>query len=416
MSTLFESSQVDRRLTALCLIIAAIAVGQGVQVANGNLHPESIRWLTIGCVFTFLGVVAPTHRFIEQHAEPLIVTLAGLGIAYQFTQLVTAMPGMYLRLAGLPTLVPFYSGLVVSAVLIGSGLSKKPWLGTLQLPLLLLAFIFLGRWLIQTSPAPFIDVFVFQRDGANALLTGHNPYALRYPDIYGNSPFYGEGLSVNGVLQFGYPYFPLSLLLALPGHVLFGDYRYSQLAAMVISAGLIATARPGRLGFAAAALMLFTPRAFFVLEQGWTEPYVVMGALAGGVHRVPFLQAVTLGAGRLHRHQAIPGIRDTGRVVVVAPATPAARSAAEIRRSRSCHRRALHGAIFSVGPQRLLARRGGAAGLPTVSHRSDELPRVVGTEERRSSADITGVHRRQHRCDVGPVAHAAHAGWVLQPP
>ena len=32
---------------------------------------------------------------------------------------------------------------------------------------------------------------------------------------YGESRFYGEGLSVDGQLQFGFPYFPLSLLAAV---------------------------------------------------------------------------------------------------------------------------------------------------------------------------------------------------------
>ncbi|HET9450142.1 MAG TPA: hypothetical protein VFO83_04645, partial [Aggregicoccus sp.] len=43
---------------------------------------------------------------------------------------------------------------------------------------------------------------------------------------------------------------------------------------------LMAYARPGRLGAAVAALYLFTPRGLFVLEQGWTEPLVVLGLAA----------------------------------------------------------------------------------------------------------------------------------------
>jgi hypothetical protein len=98
---------------------------------------------------------------------------------------------------------------------------------------------------------------------------------MTYPDIYGNSPVYGEGLSVNGRLTFGFPYPPLSLFLAIPGH-LFGDHRYSQLAAITASGALMAYARPGPLGPVAAALFLFTPRGLFVLEQGWTEPFLVL--------------------------------------------------------------------------------------------------------------------------------------------
>lgn len=270
-----EAPKGERWLTVLGCAIGAFALGQAVQVANGNLHPASIRWLTVACLATLVGVVLPTHPLLEKHAERLTVAVLGAGVAYQFTQLFTVPPGIYLR-AGNVTPADYPVFLAVAAVLVGAGLAQKPWLGRLQFPLLLLVFLLLGRWLIKASPAPFIDVFVFQRDGVGALLQGNNPYALRYPDIYGNSPFYGEGLSVNGVLQFGYPYFPLSLLLALPGQVLFGDYRYSQLAAMALSAAFIAWARPGRVGLAAAALLLFTPRVFFVLEQGWTDPFVLL--------------------------------------------------------------------------------------------------------------------------------------------
>jgi hypothetical protein len=277
---LLQPPKRDRWSTALFCAIAAFAVGQAVQVANGNLHPESIKWLTIACVATFAAVVLPTFGLIEWAGERAVVLVLGAGVAYQFTQLLTHPPGIYLRIGGAVTGNDFVIGLVISALLVGACLSSRPWLGRLAFVLLLVAFVWLGRWLIKASPSPFIDVFVFQRDGVAALLQGNNPYALRYPDIYGNSPFYGEGLSINGQLQFGYPYFPLSLLLALPGQVLFGDYRYSQLAAMVLSAGFIAYARPGRVGAAAGALLLFTPRVFFVLEQGWTDPFVLLGISA----------------------------------------------------------------------------------------------------------------------------------------
>ena len=38
----------------------------------------------------------------------------------------------------------------------------------------------------------------------------------------------------------------------------------------------MAYARPGPLGSVAAALFLFTPRGLFVLEQSWTEPFLVL--------------------------------------------------------------------------------------------------------------------------------------------
>ena len=71
---------------------------------------------------------------------------------------------------------------------------------------------------------------MFQRSSIAALQRGANPYELTFPNIYDNASFYGPGLSVDGQLQFGFPYLPLSLLLAVPGQVLTGDHRYSQLA------------------------------------------------------------------------------------------------------------------------------------------------------------------------------------------
>jgi hypothetical protein len=117
---------------------------------------------------------------------------------------------------------------------------------------------------------------VFQRDAVAALRHGANPYSLTYPNIYKDASFYGPGLSVNGRLQFGFPYFPLSLLLAMPGQVLAGDHRYSQLVAMELAAILMAFSWKKGFGATAAALFLTTPRVFFVLEQAWTEPFVVL--------------------------------------------------------------------------------------------------------------------------------------------
>lgn len=265
-------------LSASAFLFATYALGQAVQVSNGNLHPASIRWLAVTVVLALVGVFAakkPVKLFtVWGEGVAFVVALAAIGL--QLGDLLTRLPGIYMRLAGPQALVPFYIGLALATAVGASGLAKKPVLGRWTVVVLALVFLFLGRWMLQASPSPIIDVFVFQRDGAAALLHGQNPYALRYPDIYGNSPFYGEGLSVGGVLQFGYPYPPLSLLMVVPAHALAGDYRWAQLLAMAVSAVFIAWTKPGRWGNAAAALFLFTPRSLFVLEQGWTEPLVVL--------------------------------------------------------------------------------------------------------------------------------------------
>lgn len=323
----------DSRWMTLFFGLTAYAIGEGVQASNGNLSPASIIWLTVALVSALLGSTLrrePTGvvpAIVERVAlgltgvtvawylargaltdgaaiglalvvtacivgvtlkrrpgqvtlERLTLSLVGLALAWQFWLLANAMPGIYLQLAGLQTLTPFYGSLAVAALVCGLAFSDEKPLATVTPVLMVGAFVMLGVWMIRTSPAPHIDVFVFQRDAAIELLAGRNPYAMQYPDIYGNSPFYGEGLSVNGRLQFGFPYFPLSLLLALPGHVALGDYRYAQVAASAIAMLLLMYTRPGPLPRVLAAVYLFTPRAFFVVEQGWTDPFVVFGLAA----------------------------------------------------------------------------------------------------------------------------------------
>src|SRR5204863_9996599 len=79
---------------------------------------------------------------------------------------------------------------------------------------------------------------------------------------------------------FGFPYLPLSLLVAMPGQLLAGDTRYAQLVAMELAAVLMVLARRERYGLLAAALYMTTPRLFYVLASSWTEPFAVLGTAA----------------------------------------------------------------------------------------------------------------------------------------
>jgi hypothetical protein len=68
----------------------------------------------------------------------------------------------------------------------------------------------------------------------------------------------------------------MSLYLATVGYALAGDHRVAQELALLIGAVLIYRCRPGLRSALAGALMLFTPRVFFILISGWTEPFVVL--------------------------------------------------------------------------------------------------------------------------------------------
>ena len=165
---------------------------------------------------------------------------------------------------------------LVGAVLVGGPSRRRG----LALGALVALHFAVGVWVIRHVQGIFIDVDVFQRQSVEALRHGINPYAITFPNIYTHERFYAPGVSINGQLQFGYPYFPLSLLAVLPGTLLTGDHRYTALIAMELAAILMACSRPNAFGGLAAVLYLTTPREFYMLEQSWTEPIVVLGLAA----------------------------------------------------------------------------------------------------------------------------------------
>lgn len=141
------------------------------------------------------------------------------------------------------------------------------------LGLFLLAHTVLTVALLRSSPV-LIDVEIYLRDGSVALLHGHNPYTMTIPNIYPPQLaelFYGPGTVVNGRVGIGFPYLPVALLVAIPGHLM-GDVRYSQLIAMIVTALALRGLATDRVGRAAAVLGVASLSAIPMLIGAWTEP------------------------------------------------------------------------------------------------------------------------------------------------
>ncbi len=147
----------------------------------------------------------------------------------------------------------------------------------LSLAIIVLAvFTVFATHTIRSSPRPFIDTFIQNRDSCDALLHGINPYTISFPDIYEGTSFtYPPGLVRDGRVMMGYPYVPLPLLLQLPSYAIFGDPRYAQMLALLL-AGIFFIAMDLRLGTLAAILLLFTPRVFYVVDMSWVDSFMVM--------------------------------------------------------------------------------------------------------------------------------------------
>jgi hypothetical protein len=293
---LLSQQQTDSWTRTTLVSVLLVVLGQLLQASDGHYTPEAIRWLALASAVGFLALSSPPLLSLERLGPVTPVAVLLLGLVLQFSQLFTQLPGMYLRPGSGWT--AFLSALGAGAVLSGSVAFAGPRWARLGTSFLAVCFFAAGLWVLHASPRPVIDVFLFQQQASDALLHGRNPYALTFPNIYGNAQFYGSGVTDGRTLFFGFPYPPLSLFLAASGFVATGDHRSAQLLALVVVAACLFALRPDRLGALTAAVLLFTPRGFFVLEQGWTEPFGagLLGLVLVAAMRAPKFVWLALGA------------------------------------------------------------------------------------------------------------------------
>jgi hypothetical protein len=207
-----------------------------------------------------------------------------IGLVWQIFQLATALPGIYILPAYLHILWLFRVSVILAGAFALLSLAPETWFHPrVHSGLVGLAFLSMfaaGIWVIRASPNPFIDVYVFHQTSSEALLQGRNPYELTVPNIYGEMGYYGTELVKGDKLTIGNPYPPLSIYLSWLGYVAGGDIRYSHLVALVLASLLMARLCASRETLLAAYIFLFTPRMFFILEQSWTEPLVLLLSVA----------------------------------------------------------------------------------------------------------------------------------------
>ena len=298
-------------LSTTFLAVAAVALGRAIHVNNGFYDPEALLLLSLSFALTSAAVVTGRSAAVAPPEEravsggrlgPVIVLAAGL--AWQLATLLTAKPAMYIKFTRPIDLPAFFWGLVgvaILSVLVVVGRSRRLRMGALALTFAVHAW--LGATILRASPDPRIDVVTVHDEAVAALRTGRSPYSITFENIYGDSQFYNPALTSGGRVLFGLPYPPLSLLMTAPATWLVGDYRYALLAAL-IGAGVLIAYAPRHAGplaerqaALAALLLLFTPRVFFQIEQGWTEPLLVLllATTVATARRAPRLSAPAAG-------------------------------------------------------------------------------------------------------------------------
>lgn len=261
-------------LSAASFVISAATLGHALQISNGTYHPDSLWWVGLAFVFCVGGVL--THRISvgwNVAGQQVATWLLAAAVLWNLIQLfMNDRVGEAIEAGA--SLVPFRAGVIAVGVFVclglsGLGAAKRAWF-----PLTLVTVTLLGIWMLRVAPSPGIDVVVVHHEAIEAFLHHHDPYRISFPNIYGENwkYYYNPAVVFGDRIGFGFPYPPASLLLSIPGHLFLGDYRYSELGFLIASAALIGYARRHLMARLAAVLLLTTPRGFFVLEQGWTEP------------------------------------------------------------------------------------------------------------------------------------------------
>jgi hypothetical protein len=258
--------------TSLCSLLQCLAIlllGETLARARTGFD-----WIALISAAVAILLVAAGIFFQKQfvHAR-WIDLLASIGILIGIARL--PLIDQFINFPGLrQTILPFIVLAGIAALLSLLILIGRPRSLTAGIfALLLLDFLLMGWFFLNLSADPHIDVYLIQQMGCDALLHGHNPFAITFPDLYGPAVnYYPVGIVASGIVQCGYFYPPLSLLLALPGF-LAGDVRFTQLAAVILTAGLIgfSTRR-----YRFATWLLFTPNLLFILENAWIEPIVAL--------------------------------------------------------------------------------------------------------------------------------------------
>ncbi len=256
-------------------LTCAFLIGQAIQINNGHFHPLALGLVGLAVVASFVGVIFSKQPNELGNTRWLLAAIAAV-LCLQFVQLFTAPPGIYLSLTSKNGYSIYFGFLALAAFAVSGCLSRHPFWGKWTFKILAVSFLSLGVWMIVSSPDPKIDVFVFYTQAARAVFNLDSPYALSVPNIYGHTMFYDPSLVSSGVLNFGFPYFPITAIFAVPGYLL-GDVRFAHLLAVLVAGIVIALICPGPLGRAFASIYWFTPRGFFTIEQSWTEPFMVAG-------------------------------------------------------------------------------------------------------------------------------------------
>jgi len=267
----------DKVVSMLGMALFVLSIGYAIDLNNGFYRRQALLWLTVSLACAISALMLSAFETKRLSSRSLVVVLV-TGIAIETVLLLESSEVQHLARAA-------FVAIVAVPIL---GLLQLLDLERFRIPLVVVVaatFFYAGQSVINSFPNPRDDVRSWQQATSAALLAGKNPYQVRIFSPWGphgqNTSFYGAGIvDQNGYLTCALPYPPLSLLMVVPAYVMGNDIRYAQLLAMVLSAALMGMAAPTsgdrRIGALVGVVFLLTPRVFFTLWEGWTEPLMML--------------------------------------------------------------------------------------------------------------------------------------------
>jgi hypothetical protein len=255
---------------AWCALLASACLGRAVHLNDGLFHRPAFPWLALACLFAALPFALPARFRDRTTGERAFVAAAAVLLAASFASLFRSRLLSAITYDAIGPAPAYVRGLllVAAAASLAVVVNFRP---KTFFAVAVAAAAGVGVYALVATPRPHIDVWDFQQEGVAALFRGESPYAAKTPDLYGDVDLYGPGRVRDGRISIGFQYPPVVLLVDVVGKFVAGDYRFAQLAAW-LSASVLLAAIGGRRARVAALTLLFWPRAFFLLEQGWPEP------------------------------------------------------------------------------------------------------------------------------------------------
>jgi len=253
---------------------AAFVIGHALRISNGMYDSSALIWLTAGLVLAWLAILSRqwTPTF-------LTILVCVVGLLWQIRQDMTDAPVVdctspYVWFFFGAVAIPIFAVSAVGSVL----LVRFAW--RVFIPLLLATYFITGVVLLHTSKPPFIDVYEISELSCQAISHGISPYATSISAGRRDPGWYPNGSTVNGRIQYGYPYTPLDLAIEYPGYLLTGDFRIGLLLSMTLAGALLAYSARGSMPAAAAGLLLLSPKNYFCVQQAWVDPISICALAA----------------------------------------------------------------------------------------------------------------------------------------